>query len=214
MPNVPTNKKLYMKVKSQTKRKFKVWPSAYASGWLVRTYKKLGGKYITSPSGKSKSVRKSRKRRSKNIMRFSPKRKSVRKSSRRKSVRKSSRRKSIRRSRKSKSVRKSRKRRSKTIMRFSPKRKSRKRSNKKSRKSKNTGLSRWFAEEWIDVCKLPRIVPCGRKSASKSKRSYPYCRPRYKITSKSPRSARSLSSYEIKKRCQKKRKSPHKRVLE
>jgi hypothetical protein len=186
MPNIPTNKKLYMKVKSQAKRKFKVWPSAYASGWLVRTYKKLGGKYRTSPSGK----RKSRKRRSKTTMRFSRKRKSVRKS---------------------------RKRRSKTTMRFSRKRKSvrksRKRSNKKSRKSKNTGLSRWFAEEWIDVCKLPRIVPCGRKSASKSKRSYPYCRPRYKITSKSPRSARSLSSYEIKKRCKKKRKSPHKRVL-
>ena len=27
------------------KKKFKVYPSAYANGWLVRTYKKRGGKY-------------------------------------------------------------------------------------------------------------------------------------------------------------------------
>ncbi len=39
------NKKLYAKVKSEAKRKFKVWPSAYASSWLVKTYKKRGGKY-------------------------------------------------------------------------------------------------------------------------------------------------------------------------
>jgi hypothetical protein len=161
MPSIPTNKKLYMKVKSQAKKTFKVWPSAYASGWLVRRYKKLGGKYRTSPSSKLS---------------------------------------------KRKSVRKSRRRRSKTSMRFSRKRKT-------SIKSKTKGLSRWFEEEWIDVCELPRIVPCGRKRARKSKRSYPYCRPRYKITSKSPRSARSLSSYEIKKRCKQKRRSPNKRVV-
>jgi hypothetical protein len=42
---VPTNKKLYSRVKSEAKRKFNVFPSAYASGWLVRTYKARGGKY-------------------------------------------------------------------------------------------------------------------------------------------------------------------------
>ena len=151
MSNIPTNKKLYNKIKSETKRKFKVWPSAYASGWLVKEYKKRGGKY--------KSISKSR-------------RKSTRKS-RRKSTRKST-------------------------MRFSQKNKS--------------GLSRWFAEEWIDVCKLPRIVKCGRKNARNSKRMYPYCRPRYKITSKSPRIARSLSRNEIIKRCAIKRKYPYKKV--
>jgi hypothetical protein len=206
MPNIPTNKKLYTKVKSQAKKKFKVWPSAYASGWLVRTYKKLGGKYQTSSrklSNRGNIKSKSSKRRSKTIMKFSRRRKSVRKSPKRKSRR----RKSVRKSRK----RKSRRRKS---VRKSPKRKSPRRINKKSSRSTKDGLSRWFSEEWIDVCKLPRIVPCGRKSASKSKRSYPYCRPRYKITSKSPKSARSLSSYEIKKRCRKKRKSPHKRILE
>ena len=43
--NVPTNKKLYARVKAEAKRKYKVWPSAYASGWLTKTYKERGGKY-------------------------------------------------------------------------------------------------------------------------------------------------------------------------
>lgn len=42
---VPTNKKLYAQVKAAAKRKFKVYPSAYANGWLVRTYKARGGSY-------------------------------------------------------------------------------------------------------------------------------------------------------------------------
>ena len=144
MSNIPTNQVLYARVKREAKQRFKVWPSAYASGWLVKTYKQRGGKYRVSSTkhkGRKKSMRKSRKR------------------SRKKSMRKS-----------------------------------RKRSRKKS------GLSRWFAEEWIDVCKLPKIVSCGRKSARKSPRSYPYCRPRYKITSKSPKTARSYSRAEIKRR--------------
>ena len=47
MANVPTNKKLYSRVKSEAKRKFKVYPSAYANAWLVRTYKKRGRGYRT-----------------------------------------------------------------------------------------------------------------------------------------------------------------------
>ncbi len=42
---VPTNKRLYAQVKSEAKRKFRVYPSAYANGWLVKTYKARGGKY-------------------------------------------------------------------------------------------------------------------------------------------------------------------------
>lgn len=42
---VPTNKRLYAKVKSEAKSKFKVYPSAYANGWLVKTYKARGGRY-------------------------------------------------------------------------------------------------------------------------------------------------------------------------
>lgn len=41
----PKNKALYARVKSEAKRKFKVYPSAYANGWLVREYKKRGGTY-------------------------------------------------------------------------------------------------------------------------------------------------------------------------
>tara|TARA_R100001510_G_C7559862_1_gene140313 strand:- start:540 stop:725 length:186 start_codon:yes stop_codon:yes gene_type:complete len=41
----PTNKALYARVKAEAKKKFKVYPSAYANGWLVRTYKKRGGGY-------------------------------------------------------------------------------------------------------------------------------------------------------------------------
>jgi len=43
--NVPTNSKLYARVKAATKRKFAVYPSAYANAWLVREYKKRGGRY-------------------------------------------------------------------------------------------------------------------------------------------------------------------------
>jgi hypothetical protein len=41
----PTNKKLYARVKAEAKRRFKVYPSAYANGWLVKTYKARGGRY-------------------------------------------------------------------------------------------------------------------------------------------------------------------------
>ena len=43
--NEPTNKALYAKVKADAKKKFKVYPSAYANGWLVQEYKRRGGKY-------------------------------------------------------------------------------------------------------------------------------------------------------------------------
>ena len=43
--SIPTNKKLYAKVKAKTKRKFAVYPSAYANAYLVREYTKAGGRY-------------------------------------------------------------------------------------------------------------------------------------------------------------------------
>ena len=45
--NVPVNKALYARVNAEAKRKFKVYPSAYANAWLVREYKKRGGTYRT-----------------------------------------------------------------------------------------------------------------------------------------------------------------------
>lgn len=41
---IPTNPKLYAKVKKEADRVYLV-PSAYKSGWIVKTYKSLGGKY-------------------------------------------------------------------------------------------------------------------------------------------------------------------------
>lgn len=49
--NVPTNKKLYARVKAEAKRKFDRWPSAYGSAWLVKTYKKRGGTYRKAEEG-------------------------------------------------------------------------------------------------------------------------------------------------------------------
>ena len=43
--NIPTNPKLYARVKAEAKRKFDVYPSVYANSWLVREYKKRGGGY-------------------------------------------------------------------------------------------------------------------------------------------------------------------------
>lgn len=43
--NVPANPSLYARVKAEAKRKFDVYPSAYANAWLVREYKKRGGGY-------------------------------------------------------------------------------------------------------------------------------------------------------------------------
>jgi len=42
---VPTNKKLYASVKASIKRKYKVYPSAYANAALVKEYKRRGGRY-------------------------------------------------------------------------------------------------------------------------------------------------------------------------
>lgn len=124
--SIPLNRSLYNKVKIEAKSKFKKWPSAYASGWLVKEYKRRGGGY----SG--------------------------------------------------------------------------------MKKTKSRGLGRWYTEEWINVCKLPKIVPCGRSKSSW--KSYPYCRPRKRINKGTPKTASELSKTEIKRRCSRKRKSPMKRI--
>lgn len=43
--NIPTDPELYAQVKAEAKKKFNVYPSAYANAWLVREYKKRGGGY-------------------------------------------------------------------------------------------------------------------------------------------------------------------------
>lgn len=125
MPNLPKNKSLYEKVKKEAKEKFKVWPSAYASGWLVKEYKRRGGLFQGDASEKP--------------------------------------------------------------------------------------LARWYQEKWIDVCELPNIVPCGRSKASW--KDYPYCRPLKKVSKKTPKTAEELTTQEIQKRCEKKKKNPKTRIL-
>ena len=41
----PALAKLSASCKAAARRKFDVYPSAYANGWLVRTYKSRGGGY-------------------------------------------------------------------------------------------------------------------------------------------------------------------------
>lgn len=44
--SVPTDQELYSRIKNEAKNKFKDdYPSAYASAWIVKTYKSRGGKY-------------------------------------------------------------------------------------------------------------------------------------------------------------------------
>lgn len=42
----PKDKVLYNKIKAQAKRKFEVYPSRYATMWMVQQYKKKGGTYV------------------------------------------------------------------------------------------------------------------------------------------------------------------------
>lgn len=76
---------------------------------------------------------------------------------------------------------------------------------------KTTGLQRWFAEKWIDVCAYPKIKQCGRPkgsySSSSYQKDYPYCRPLHKITSKTPKTVKSLSKSRRKSLCNKKKRN-------
>lgn len=41
--STPNNPSLWSRVKSAAKRKFAVYPSAYANAWASKEYKRLGG---------------------------------------------------------------------------------------------------------------------------------------------------------------------------
>ena len=45
IPDNVKNKALYSRVNAAAKRKFDVYPSAYANAWVGREYKKRGGTY-------------------------------------------------------------------------------------------------------------------------------------------------------------------------
>lgn len=65
---------------------------------------------------------------------------------------------------------------------------------------KGAALKRWFKEEWIDV---RTGKPCGRKEGEK--RGVPYCRPKKRVSSKTPKTASELSKSEKKSRISQKK---------
>lgn len=78
-------------------------------------------------------------------------------------------------------------------------------------------LKRWFDEEWVDVCtylKNKTFQPCGRRRADW--KDYPYCRPRKRVSQETPKTlSQVISEYgqeELRRRCEKKKKNPEKRV--
>ena len=54
----PLNTQLYNRVKGDAKRKFARFPSLYASSWIVREYKKRGGRYSRNTTYSSKTPKK------------------------------------------------------------------------------------------------------------------------------------------------------------
>jgi hypothetical protein len=43
--STPNNAALWSRVKAEAKKKFKVYPSAYANAWAAKEYKKRGGSW-------------------------------------------------------------------------------------------------------------------------------------------------------------------------
>ena len=114
---------------------------------------------------------------------------------------------------KNKSSCKSLKRRNKTSRKKS---KSRRKSKSRKSKSRSGGLTRWFDEKWVNVCKKRngKYVSCGRKKASGKK--YPYCRPLKRVNSRTPMTVGEMikkhGKSKIKKMCKKKSKKRRKTI--
>ena len=53
------------------------------------------------------------------------------------------------------------------------------------------GLTRWFKENWLDV---KTGKPCGRKKGEK--RGYPACRPKNRVSSKTPKTVGEMTASE------------------
>ena len=56
VPDNVANPSLYRKAKAKAKAKFDVYPSAYANGWMVQEYKRMGGKYKGKKKAEGGSV--------------------------------------------------------------------------------------------------------------------------------------------------------------
>ena len=60
---------------------------------------------------------------------------------------------------------------------------------------KGAALRRWFKEEWVDV---RTGKPCGRRKGEKS--GGPYCRPKKRVSSATPKTASEMSASEKRKK--------------
>ena len=92
----------------------------------------------------------------------------------------------------------------------------------KGNKPKNTGLKRWFKEEWIRVdpktgkamlAANKKRVPCGRSDKEMDKNvKKGLCRPYKRVTKKTPKTVKELGVKEMKRRTKLKKKTPNKRI--
>ena len=62
-------------------------------------------------------------------------------------------------------------------------------------------LRRWFKEEWVDV---KTGKPCGRQKGEK-RGGYPACRPSKRVSSKTPKTTKEMTSGETRKFKEKKK---------
>tara|TARA_R100001510_G_scaffold53692_1_gene55540 strand:- start:648 stop:926 length:279 start_codon:yes stop_codon:yes gene_type:complete len=71
---------------------------------------------------------------------------------------------------------------------------------KPRRSEKGAALRRWFKEEWVDV---RTGKPCGRKKGEK--RGTPYCRPKKRMSSKTPKTLKEMTTSEKRSRISQKK---------
>ncbi len=80
-------------------------------------------------------------------------------------------------------------------------------------KPKTSSLSRWYKEDWRNICEKTKsgtYKKCGREKAKLGYKSYPYCRPLNKVNKYTPITIDELKGSTIKKMCRKKRQSMRK----
>jgi hypothetical protein len=72
-----------------------------------------------------------------------------------------------------------------------------------------TGLSRWFKEKWVNVCKKEgnKYAKCGKIG-----KKYPYCRPSVRISLKTPKTVREIGEKKLAKMCKRKKNSNKVRI--
>ena len=72
---------------------------------------------------------------------------------------------------------------------------------------KGASLKRWFKEEWTDV---KTGKPCGRSEGES--RGTPYCRPKKRISSDTPKTVGEMSAAEKRKKINEKNRLGNRRV--